>query len=84
MDGPLGCVRVLAVANRAAMNIGLFVSFQTMFFSSGYVPRSGIARMHGSSILSVLKNLHTVLQSDFTNFDIMFLTVQNWFSRLDN
>ena len=32
VDGHLGCVHVLAVANRAAMNIGLFVSFQAMFF----------------------------------------------------
>ena len=31
VDRHLGCVHVLAVANRAAVNIGLFVSFQTMF-----------------------------------------------------
>lgn len=85
VDGHLGCVHVLPVANRAAMNIGFCLySFQAMFFfSSGYLPRSGIARLRGSS-MPFLKNLHTVLQSDFTNFDIMFLTVQCWFSGLDN
>ena len=42
MDGHLGCVHVLAVANKAAVNIGLFVSFQTMFFSLDTCPGVGL------------------------------------------
>ena len=37
------------------MNIGVHVSFQTMFFSE-YIPRSGIARLYSSSICSFLRN----------------------------
>ena len=42
MDGHLGCVHVLAVANRAAMNIGLFVSFQAVFFPLDTCPGVGL------------------------------------------
>ena len=53
VDGHLGCFHVLAIVNSAAMNIGMRVSFRTMFFS-GYMPRSGIAGSCGSSIFSFL------------------------------
>ena len=39
VNGHLGCFHVLAIVNTAAMNIGVHVSFQTMFFS-GYMPRT--------------------------------------------
>ena len=39
------------------INIGVHVSFQTMFFSE-YIPRSGIARLYSSSIFSFLRNFH--------------------------
>ena len=40
VSGHLGCFHVLAIVNSAAMNIGVHVSFQIMFFSQ-YMPRVG-------------------------------------------
>ena len=48
VSGHLDCVHVLDIVSSAAMNPGVHVSFQIMFFS-GYVPRSGIAGSYGSS-----------------------------------
>ena len=48
VDGQLGCFHVLTIVNSAAVNIGVHVSFQIMFFSR-YMPRNGIAESYGSS-----------------------------------
>ena len=53
-NGHLGCFRVLATVNSAAMNIGVHVSF-SILVSSGYRPRSGIAGSHGGFIPSFFK-----------------------------
>ena len=50
-DEHLGCFRVLAMINRAAMNSGVHVSLSDLV-SSVFMPRSGIAGSYGSSISS--------------------------------
>ena len=56
VDGHLGCFHVLIIINYTAMNVGVYGFFQTMLFS-GYMPRSGITGLYGSSIFSFLKKL---------------------------
>uniref|UniRef100_A0A8D1PCV6 Uncharacterized protein n=1 Tax=Sus scrofa TaxID=9823 RepID=A0A8D1PCV6_PIG len=66
VDGHLGCFHVLAIVNRAAMNMWVHVSFSRKVLS-GYMPKSGFAGSYGSSMHSFLRHLHTVLHSGYTS-----------------
>ena len=57
----LGCF------HSAAVNIGVLVSF-SILVSSGYMPRSGIARSYGGFIPRFLRNFHTIFHSGCINF----------------
>ena len=60
LEGYLGSFQLLAIINRAAMNIVEHVSLLHAGESSGYMPRSGIAGSSGSDLSRFLR-----IQSDF-------------------
>uniref|UniRef100_A0A8D1QJ40 Uncharacterized protein n=2 Tax=Sus scrofa TaxID=9823 RepID=A0A8D1QJ40_PIG len=57
---------VLAVVNRAAMNMRVHVSFLRKVLSR-YMPKSGIAGSYGSCMYRFLRYLHTDLHSGCTS-----------------
>jgi hypothetical protein len=58
-EGHLGSFQLLAIMNKAAMNIVEHVSLLQVGASSGYMPRSGIAGSSGSTMYSLLRKQQT-------------------------
>ena len=66
-EGHLGSFQVLAIINKAAMNIVDHVSLLHVGESSGYRPRNGIAGSFGSTTSNFLRNCQTDFQSSCTS-----------------
>jgi hypothetical protein len=64
-DGHLGYFQLLAIMNKAAMNIVEHESLLQVVAYSGYMNRSVIARSFSSTISSFLRNLQTDFQSGY-------------------
>jgi hypothetical protein len=60
VEGHLGSFQLLAIINKAAMNIVEYVSLLQVGSSSGYMPRRGIAESSGSTMSNFLRKRQTV------------------------
>ena len=74
VEGDLGSFQVLAIINKAAMNIVEHVSFLPVGTSSGYMPWRGIAGSSGSIMSNFLRNL----QNDFQRGCPSLQSHQQW------
>jgi hypothetical protein len=63
VEGHLGFFHLLAIINRAAMNIVEYVSFLPVGTSSGNIPKRGITGSSGSTMSNFLRNRQTDFQS---------------------
>ena len=73
-EGHLGSFQLLAIINRAAMNIVVLVSLLNIGVSLGYMPKSGIAGSSGSTMSNFLRNR----QNDFQSGCISLQPHQQW------
>jgi hypothetical protein len=67
VEGYLGCFQLLAIINKAAMNIVKHMSLLYVGASSGYMPRSGIAGSSGTTMSKFLSNCQTDFHSGCTS-----------------
>ena len=67
VEGHLGSFQLLAIINKAAMNIVEHVFLLPVGTSSGYMPRRGIAGSSSSTMSNFLRNLQTDFQSGCTS-----------------
>jgi hypothetical protein len=67
VEGHLGSFQLLAIINKAAMNIVEHLSLLQVGASSGYMPRSGIAGSSGSTMSNFLRNRQTDFQNGCTS-----------------
>jgi hypothetical protein len=67
VEGHLGSFQLLAIINKAAMNIVEHVFLLPVGTSSGYMPRRGVAGSSGSIMSNFLRNLQTDFQSGCTS-----------------
>jgi len=67
VEGHLGSFQLLAIINKAAMNIVEHVFLLPVGTSSGYMPRRGIAGPISSTMSNFLRNLQTDFQSGSTS-----------------
>jgi hypothetical protein len=67
VEGHLGYFQLLAITNRAAMNIVEHVFLLPVGTSSGYMPKRAIAESTGSTMSSFLRNRQTDFQSGCTS-----------------
>ena len=67
VEGHLGSFQLLAIINKAAMNIVDHVSFLPVGTSSGCMPRRDIAGSSSSTMYNFLRNCQTDFQSGCTS-----------------
>ena len=68
VEGHLGCFQLLAIINKAAINIVEHVSWLYVGVCFGYMPISGIAGSSGRSIYKFLRNRQIDFRSGLTSF----------------
>jgi hypothetical protein len=67
VEGHLGSLQLLAITNKAAINIVEHASFLLVGTSSGYMPRRGIVGSSSSTMSSFLRKCQTDFQSGCTS-----------------